>query len=100
MSKIYTIEEIKEIVTPIAKAYGVEKMAVFGSVARGEATAESDIDFLIEQGEKIRGLIFSEFCLKIEAVLDKKVDVITYNSLERSFINKYARADEVIFYEL
>ena len=46
MGKIYTIDEIREKVKPIAEKYGIEKVWLFGSYARGEATEESDVDLL------------------------------------------------------
>ena len=98
MSKLYTIEEIKELAIPIAKEHGVPKLALFGSFARGDATVDSDIDFLIEKGA-LRGLGFIGFCLALEEGLNKKVDVVTYNGVEESFLKKYALQDEVIVYE-
>ena len=96
--KIYTIEEIKEIVTPIAKAYEIPKIAVFGSVARGEATAESDIDFIIEKGNKITGLFsFGAFAEMLEKGLNKKVDILTYTGLSEHF--EYIIEEEVVIYE-
>ena len=55
-NKIYSISEIKDIVSPIAKKYGVENVYLFGSYARGEATPDSDLDLRIDKG-KLRGLI-------------------------------------------
>ena len=52
---IYTVDEIRKIVSPIAQKYGVAALYLFGSYARGEATVESDIDFLMDGGE-IRSL--------------------------------------------
>ncbi len=48
--KIYSIKEIKDIVSPIAKKYGVERVYLFGSYARGEATDKSDLDLRIDKG--------------------------------------------------
>ena len=42
---VLTIEEIKEKIRPICEKYRVVKLFLFGSYARGEATAESDVDF-------------------------------------------------------
>ena len=44
-NKVYTIDEIKSTIRPIAESYGVERIFLFGSYARGEATPTSDIDF-------------------------------------------------------
>ena len=54
-NKVYTIDEIKNIVAPIAKAYGVQRVFLFGSYARGEATSASDLDFRVDKGS-LRGL--------------------------------------------
>ena len=39
--KVYTIEEIKEMIYDILKKYGIEKAYIFGSYARGEANQQS-----------------------------------------------------------
>ena len=53
---IYTIEEIKNTAIPIVEEYGVVRLSIFGSYARGEANDDSDLDFLIDKGD-LRGLI-------------------------------------------
>lgn len=45
---IYTAEEIRRRITPIAVRYRLKAVYLFGSYARGEATDESDIDLLID----------------------------------------------------
>jgi len=97
MEKTYTIDEIKSISVPIAQKYGVKKLALFGSYARGEHTAKSDIDFLIEKG-KIQGLEFFGFINSLEDDLGVHVDVMTYDALKDSLI-AYAIEDEVVLYE-
>jgi len=44
---------IKEKTVPIAMRYGLNKMHLFGSYAKGTATEDSDIDILYERGDKI-----------------------------------------------
>ncbi len=86
MSKTYTIDEIKAIASDIAKEYGVEKIALFGSYARGEQKSSSDIDFIIKKGN-IKGYIqFYSFVSTLEEKLGTNVDVLTYNALENSLI--------------
>ena len=55
MSKVYTIEELKAIIIPIAKKYGIKKVYLFGSMARGDGNENSDIDLRIEKGS-LKGL--------------------------------------------
>ena len=97
MPGTYTIEDIKRISIPVAKKYGVKKLALFGSYARGEQKESSDIDFLIEKG-KIQGLEFFGFINNLEDELGVHVDVLTYQSLKESLIEDVAE-DEVILYE-
>ena len=47
---VYTIDQIRKIVAPIAASYGVGSLSLFGSYARGEATDGSDIDILVDSG--------------------------------------------------
>ena len=46
-NKIYTLDEIKTMASPIAVRHGVAELYLFGSYARGDATADSDLDFRI-----------------------------------------------------
>ena len=75
------IQKIKEQIVPILKEAGVLKSALFGSVARGEAKPDSDIDILIEfpRDKDLFDLIVLEE--KLETKLRKKVDLVTYRSL-------------------
>lgn len=45
---IYTAEEIRRRITPVAVRYRLKVVYLFGSYARGEATDENDIDLLID----------------------------------------------------
>lgn len=65
-NKVLTIEDIKMIVDKVVRAYGVEKIYLFGSYARGDATSKSDIYLRIDKG-KITGLFqLSGFYLELE----------------------------------
>ena len=78
---VYKIEEIAERVRPIAERYGVGKIYLFGSYARGEATEESDIDLLVE-AESIKSLwTFGGLWGDLEDALDKKLDLVTEEAL-------------------
>jgi len=98
MAEIYNISEIKRISVPIAQKYGVKKLALFGSYARGEQKATSDIDFLIEKGEIQDLFVLCGFINTLEDNLGVHVDVLTYDALKGSLIAN-AIKDEVILYE-
>jgi len=65
----------------IAKMYGISKIYVFGSVARGESTAKSDVDLLVEmeKGASLFGV--AGFNFEIEKLLGVQVDVVPMSLL-------------------
>ena len=81
MTKEITIEEIKIKILPILGKYGASMASIFGSVARGEATDESDVDILVELPEGSSLLDLAGLKIDIEEILSRSVDVLTYNSL-------------------
>lgn len=97
MTKPYTINQIRSIVSPIAKEHGVSSVALFGSYARGEAREDSDVDLIIEKG-RMRSLFqISALRLELEDALELPVDMVTSESSDREFLNCIAK-DEVLLY--
>jgi len=64
-----------------AHRHGARNVRIFGSVARGEATADSDIDLLVEVGERTSPWFPAGLVEELESLLGKPVDVVTENSL-------------------
>ena len=96
-SKIQSIDEIKSIVSPIAHQYGVARIYLFGSYARGEATADSDLDFRVDKGS-LRGLIqLGGLYSDLEEKFDKSLDLLTTGSLEKKFLDHIAN-EEILIY--
>ena len=56
---VLTIAEIKDRVIPIVQSHGVNSFSIFGSYARNEATDESDLDFIMDDGD-VSTLVKSE----------------------------------------
>ena len=73
--KTMTHEEITLIVKPIAKRYKIQAVYLFGSYARNEATAESDLDFLVYGGEHFKLTRIFAFGEELRKALNKEVDV-------------------------
>ena len=83
---VYTIDDLRRIIAPIAERYGLRAVYVFGSYARGEANADSDIDLLVDlTGTNIRSLfaLGSVYC-DLESALGKNIDLIPVSSLEQT----------------
>lgn len=95
--KIYTLEEIKAIVTPIAQRYNMKEVNLFGSYARGEATAESDIDLMVDFYQPIDLFTLAEIIQSFETALQKKVDVLIYKNITPELMWNIME-DEVLMY--
>lgn len=97
MSKLYTLHQLQEIIAPLARSYGAERVYLFGSYARGDMTENSDIDLRIDKG-KIRGLALAGLLLDLEDALGLPVDLLTTASLDKQFLADI-QDDEVLLYE-
>jgi predicted nucleotidyltransferase len=94
-----SIQEIKNKVLPIVNKYGVKRIALFGSYARGEQTESSDIDFVIDKGQ-IHGIFqFYGFVGDLEEALGAHVDVLSYAQLPNTMFMEDVLNDEVVLYE-
>jgi len=93
----YTIDELKHIIAPIASEYGVDRVYLFGSYARGTASEKSDVDIKIVKG-RVRSLFqLSGFRLAVEDALGIPVDLVTSEASDRKFLNEVEK-DEVLLY--
>lgn len=74
----------------IAEKHGILKVYVFGSTARGEASAQSDIDFLVEMQEGVSLFGIGGFSYETEKLLGVRVDVVPFSALpqvrDRAFV--------------
>jgi predicted nucleotidyltransferase len=93
----YTIDEIRQKVTPIAKRYGLVRMYLFGSYARGDARARSDIDFRVDVPGSMDYFDLCSVYGDLERSLEAKVDLLTTRALEEKFLNRIAE-EEVLLY--
>jgi predicted nucleotidyltransferase len=75
------LKENREAVVSLAAKHGAQNPRIFGSVARGEAGPESDIDLLVKM-EKGRSLLdLSALILDLRDLLGVKVDVVSEDGL-------------------
>jgi predicted nucleotidyltransferase len=81
----------RQAVLRIASKYGARHVRVFGSVARGEADAKSDVDFLVdlEPGRSLLDLGGLQF--ELEALLGRPVDVVTERGLKQRIRERVLR---------
>ncbi len=94
----YTIGQIKDKIIPIAKAYGISQMSLFGSYARGEAKDDSDVDLYIERGRLKSLLQYFAFIDELESALNCHVDVVTTGIEDKQFLSAIMQ-EGVLLYE-
>ena len=75
------IHERRREILEIAAQYGVRSIRVFGSVARGEAEAASDVDFLVELAPGRSALDLGGLLIDLREILGCEVDVVTEKGL-------------------
>jgi predicted nucleotidyltransferase len=75
----------------------VKRASIFGSVARGEATGDSDIDLLIEFEGRKSLLDLAGLKIELEESLGRKVDVLTYKSLHPLLRDRILEEEEALF---
>ncbi len=74
---VYTIEQIRDKIIPVAEEYGLRRVYLFGSYARREATEDSDVDLLVDAPYGM-GLFKSEALRQsFEEALNIHVDILT-----------------------
>ena len=98
--KIYTIQEIKEILREVLKDEPVYQVILFGSYAKKEATKQSDIDLIIDTQAKLKGFSLLKLICQIQEKLQKQIDGFEkYEIIENSVIDKEIKETGVIVYE-
>ncbi len=93
---VYSIEEIQAKVSMIARNYGVKRVLLFGSYARGEATETSDIDLLIDRGT-LFGLELAGLYVDLEEGFQRHIDLLTIDQLSDKFLMGIEK-EEILLY--
>jgi hypothetical protein len=75
------LQEKREEILRIAARHGAHNVRVFGSAVRGEASPDSDVDFLVEVGPGRSAWFPAGLVLDLEELLGRKVDVVTEQAL-------------------
>ena len=92
------ISEIKKIVVPIACSYGVKRLYLFGSYAKGTASEDSDVDLLVEKGKPMSLLKLSGMRQMFQEALNLSVDLVTTAGIADEFRKEIAKT-EILLYE-
>jgi len=77
-------------IAEFCRRHRIRKLSLFGSALRGERTAESDVDVLVEfeRGAVVGLLDLATMELELSDLLDRRVDLRTPSELSRYFRNR------------
>lgn len=75
----------------IAKRHGAGNVRVFGSMARGEADDQSDLDLLVEMREGSSLLDHAALWLELQEIFTRKVDVVSENGIKERIRDRVLR---------
>jgi predicted nucleotidyltransferase len=96
------VKELTKKILPILLPYGIKRIAIFGSFARGEVKQESDIDILIDFTEPRKvpiGLLsWIRLERKLSQVLGRKVDLVSSAGLRKDFKDEIEK-ELIVIYE-
>jgi predicted nucleotidyltransferase len=88
MEKEQTIQILSAHMQEIRQRFGVESLALFGSIARGEAKAGSDVDVLVTYVETPGMFGFLELKEYLEQLMSCPVDLVTVKALKKQLRKK------------
>jgi predicted nucleotidyltransferase len=88
------LRAIKLQIIPILKKADVSRSFVFGSYARGEANDQSDLDLIVEFGERKSLLDVAELYVELRERLGMDVDLLTPDAIS-PYLKKYIEQDKI-----
>lgn len=95
---IFSLDEIKERLAPIAAEYGVNKILLFGSYSRGTADSESDLDFYIEDKGELHSLLeLSGMILDLQECFGCEIDLLSGKIEDSTLFNNILNEGVVVF---
>jgi uncharacterized protein len=86
MKREQALEILKREVPSLRAQFGVERIGIFGSVARDEAVDESDVDLVVEMTPDIFRMVHMKE--RLEAALHARVDLVRYQSQMNAFLKQ------------
>jgi predicted nucleotidyltransferase len=81
MDKDATLKLLNKHGPEIRKRFGVKRLALFGSVARGDAGVDSDVDVLVEFEGRATFDGYMDLKLYLEDLLERNVDLVTNDAV-------------------
>ena len=100
VEKIYTIAELKKIISNVLKNFEVKKAVLFGSYAKNTPTAKSDIDLVVDSEGKLLNIYFYGLLEDLIQKLQKNVDLFEISEIQKdSRIYNDIQKEGIVIYE-
>ena len=100
MERVYSLEELKEILYPVFMTNAVYKATLFGSYAKGLATHNSDVDIVVDSKGELLNINFYGLLEQIIETLKKNVDLFEVSEIRTdSPIYTEIQREGVLLYE-
>ena len=94
----HDVSAIQTILSPVFDSYDISRAVLFGSVAKGTATDNSDLDLMVDS--KLRGLKFVGFMEAVRQAVGMPVDILNISHIEKgSRIEHEINSTGVTIYE-
>jgi len=90
-------ESIESKLVPILKSYGATKVGIFGSYATGNATADSDLDLLVDFSEQQSLLSLVKIKRELSEALGIDVDLLTEAAVSRHLIDRIKSEMKIVY---
>lgn len=98
--KIYTIDELRNILKEILKNFSVKKAIIFGSYAKNTQTSKSDIDLVIDSDGTLLNIYFYGLLEELVEKLKKNIDLFEISEIQKdSRIYNDIQKEGVVVYE-
>lgn len=91
-----SIAKYQQLMLPVLRKYQIRRASIFGSVAKGYDTAESDVDLLIETEPGFTLFNMLQLEEEIANLLHKKVDLVEFNAIKQSIKEEVLKSAVVI----
>lgn len=93
ISNTYYLNLLKNHKAELLNKYGVSRVGIFGSVARGMHNTESDVDICVEMQPDM--MAFVGVCSDLENLFGKKVDVVRMSKYTNPILKKQIERDAI-----
>ena len=98
MESTLSTNYVADILYPVFKRYDIEKAVLFGSVAKGTAKENNDLDILVDSN--LRGLRFIGLLEELKEAANMEVDLLDVTHIEKnSLVDKEIKETGVVIYE-